>query len=363
MGDHFRVATFIAFKQLHERKQKELLAFWRDDTEALDPLARAIGVQNQRGVDAFLADRPEFSGLIYWGHFVKVVSIFGRYGIVNPDGSRAVYGLCSHIRHSSAPNAAWFTIKVGYPKGRKVLHVIGIEGIELGEEITVSHVPENVLLMPKVQRRMKILRLTGIDATDANDARSEEDDENIRKALERLQKMLAVRPPTDVSTEEALGLIGKLDKLLPFSMQVKAKAKVLVAQAMNELTQRAAWQEENKNQAHIIMWTGLDAETQEDRLKATKTLYEDAAKDFEYLLGQDALEILDKLEVGYNPVVDQHKLFSRYVKEREREAEALAQQPVWGEGYPASAATNRTPPTTSTSMSWEELFRGRAAAR
>merc|ERR1712187_845888 len=86
------------------------------------------------------------------------------------------------------------------------------------------------------------------------------------------------------------------------------------------LSQRAAWQEENRG-ANIIQWTGLDAENQEQRLKDTKKLYETAGKDFEYLLGQDALGILKRLEVGYGPVHDQHKMLAKYQKEKLREAE------------------------------------------
>merc|ERR1712146_574369 len=111
---------------------------------------------------------------------------------------------------------------------------------------------------------------------------------------------------------EAEEILFRLDTLLPFSMQTKA-------QAMQELTHRAAWQESNK-EANIIQWTGLDAEAQERRLKATKKLYESASRDFEYLLGQDAIGILDKLEVGYSPVADQHKMVSKYSRDREREA-------------------------------------------
>merc|ERR1719316_2068211 len=92
---------------------------------------------------------------------------------------------------------------------------------------------------------------------------------------------------------------------------------------MQELSNRAAWQEDCK-EANIIKWTGLNPEAQEQRLKATKKLYESASKDFEYLLGQDAIDILDKLEVGYSPVADQHKMVSKYNRDREREAEAIA---------------------------------------
>merc|ERR1711881_123227 len=94
---------------------------------------------------------------------------------------------------------------------------------------------------------------------------------------------------------------------------------VFLAQAMQELNERAAWQADNK-QANIIQWTGLDPEAQEQRLKATKKLYESASKDFEYLLGQDAIDILDKLEVGYSPLADQPKMVSKYNRDREQEA-------------------------------------------
>ncbi|CAE7557476.1 unnamed protein product [Symbiodinium natans] len=33
LGDSTRLAAYVAFRQLQEHKQKELLAFWRDDLE------------------------------------------------------------------------------------------------------------------------------------------------------------------------------------------------------------------------------------------------------------------------------------------------------------------------------------------
>lgn len=354
MGDHSRMAAYIAFKQLHERKQKELLAFWRENLEEADMLAKALMEQNQSGCDEFLKDRPEFRNLIYWTHFVRVASIFGRFGVVNSDGSRAVYSLCSHVRHSSQPNAAWYTLSRGYPKGRKVLHVTGINGIEKGAEITVSLVPESVLLLPRVQRLLKVRRLTGQESDGPMVCRSEEDDCRIREAFEQLQRALSERPPTDASTTDAEDILKRLDVLLPFSMQIKAKAKVFLAQVMKELNDRAAWQADNK-EANIIHWTGLDSEAQERRLKATKKMYESASRDFEYLLGQDAIGILDKLEDGYSPVADQHKMVSKYNREREREAmetHARTQQELHtGSGYPS---TGRMP------AAWDELLRERA---
>merc|ERR1712039_543139 len=142
------------------------------------------------------------------------------------------------------------------------------------------------------------------------------------------------------------------DKLLPFSMQMKAKSKVLLASAFGELAQRAAWQEDNKG-ANIIQWVGLDAENQEQRLKDTKKLYETAAKDFEYLLGQDALAILQRLEVGYGPVHDQHKILAKYTKEKEKdptEATREQQQEASGPTY----SREGLPP------GWDELFKGKA---
>merc|ERR1712124_239582 len=107
---------------------------------------------------------------------------------------------------------------------------------------------------------------------------------------------------------------------------------------MQELSSRAAWQAGNK-EANILQWTGLDPEAQEQRLKATKRLYESASRDFEYLLGQDAIGILEKLEVGYSPVANQHRMVSRYNKEREDQAMAAhakqQQELHGGSGYPS----------------------------
>mmetsp|Transcript_13998 Transcript_13998/g.31856 ORF Transcript_13998/g.31856 Transcript_13998/m.31856 type:complete len:443 (-) Transcript_13998:126-1454(-) len=360
LGDSSQLATYVAFRQLHDRKQKELLAFWRPGLEDSDPVARSVHQEKRQGIDEFLEKHPEFSKLVYWNHFILVSSIFSRFGIVNPDGSRAVYSVCSHIRHSCAPNAAWFTLRKGYPRGKKMLHVIHLEGIQRREEITVSHVEDCLLLQPKVQRS---LRLPGIRSTGCPCKRcmanNEESDERIRYLFRKLMAALAARPPTDASTAAAQEGLRELDELLPFSMLCKAKAKVLLASALGELSHRAAWQEDNRS-ANIIRWTGLDAVSQEQRLKDTKKLYETAGKDFEYLLGQDALPILERMESGYAPVQDQHKLLAKYGREKE-DAETASEsvagypfpaQPQAG-GYEPQIRMPGMPPT------WEELFQHR----
>jgi len=368
MGDASRLAAYVAFKQLHERKQKEFLALWREDIESSDPLARSIRVRNQAGVDAFVADSPEFCKLVHWHHFVMVASIFGRFGTVNPDGCRAVYALCSHIRHSCRPNAAWFTLKRGFPKGRKQLHIIAIDGIPRGEEITVTEADESVLVLSKEERLQRMFGTSGFtcECKRCLAGGAEEEDERISCALGRLRSLLDVRPPTDESTKEALQTLKELDKLLPFSMVLKAKAKVLLASTFGELSHRAAWQEESRG-ANVIQWTGLDASAQETRLKDTKKLYETAAKDFEYLLGQDALGILKRLEAGYGPVTDQHRILAKYTREKDsgpdrgqpqvaqQQPLPQPQQPQQG-GYPPEAGVpqvskEKLPP------GWDELFR------
>mmetsp|Transcript_65618 Transcript_65618/g.203135 ORF Transcript_65618/g.203135 Transcript_65618/m.203135 type:complete len:441 (+) Transcript_65618:88-1410(+) len=368
MGDPYRLAAYVAFKQLHERKQRELLSFWREGIEESDPVARAVYEANRAGVDEFVKDRPEFSKLVFWNHFVLVASIFGRFGLVNPDGTRGVYAFCSHIRHSCRPNAAWFTNRHGFPRGKKVLHVVGADGIPRGEEVTVSHADEAVLMLPRAQRAARVRRSVGLECDcrrcgEEAAGQAEQADGRISEAFARLQALLAVRPPTDDSAQEAQQCLRELDRLLPFSMQLKAKAKVLLAALLSELSQRAAWQEESRG-ANIVRWTGLDAERQEQRLRDTKRLYETAAKDFEYLLGQDALAILKRLEAGYGPVHDQHKMLAKYSRERAPgggggEAEGggeASRAPGPAAGGAAPGGGEGLPP------SWDELFRGRAPA-
>jgi len=211
-----------------------------------------------------------------------------------------------------------FTLRRGFPKGRKQLHIIAVDGIPRGEEITVTEASDSVLILPKSERALHMFGQPGIECPCKRCQRgNEEEDQRIQATLHRLHATLAVRPPTDESTKEAMQCLKDLDKLLPFSMVVKAKAKVLLASAFSELSQRAAWQEESRG-ANVIQWTGLDATAQEQRLKDTKKLYETAAKDFEYLLGQEALAVLERIEVGYGPVHDQHKMLSKYAREREQ---------------------------------------------
>eukprot|EP00435_Cladocopium_sp_Y103_P043479 s1971_g12.t1 len=358
LGDSSRLAAYVAFRQLHERKQKEFLGLWREDLEASDPVAKAIHEANRNGIEAFLEDHPQFRQSIYWNHVILVSSIFGRFGQVNSDGSKAIYSICSHIRHSCKPNAAWFTLRKGFPRGKRMLHVISLDGIQRREEITVSHVEEPVLLQPRLRRSDLLLKVLGTrcpcDRCRAND---EEADERIRYLFAKLSATLAVQPPTDSSTATAQECLRELDQLLPFSMQTKAKAKVLLATALGELSQRAAWQQDNRP-ANIVLWTGLDPESQEQRLKGSKRLYETAGKDFEYLLGQDALPILERMESGYAPVQDQHKMLTKY--RDKAEAEVLESEGAGCAGIPFEHKPQSYEPNLprpGMPPTWEELFK------
>lgn len=358
LGDASRLAAYIAFKQLHERRQKELLSFWREGIEETDPLAKALFEQNTAAAAAFASDHPELSKLVYWNHFVLVASIFGRFGMECGDGSRALYTLCSHVRHSCQPNAAWFTLRHGFPKGRRLLHVISLQGIQRGEEISVSGLEEQSLVQPRPQRALRLLSARPGTAGACGCARctaprGEEVDLRVRGVLGRLSAHLAVRPPTDQTAWEAHACIRELDVLLPFSMQLKAKAKVMLAGVFGELSKRAAWQDESLG-ANIVQWTGYDPDTQEQRLKETKKLYETAGKDFEYLLGQDALPLLQRMEAGYSRVMDQHKLLAKYAKDGgyipEDQPQTAVYNPNGYYGKPPAAGPG-LPPT------WDELFK------
>ena len=355
LGDSSRLAAYVAFRQLHERKQKELLALWDGLDLSNDPVARSIYDANRDGIEEFLKDFPHFRSSIYWNHVILVSSIFGRFGLHNPDGSRAVYSFCSHVRHSCKPNAAWFTLRKGFPRGKRMLHTISLNGIQRREEITVSQIPEKMLLQPKVPRSYGLFK--GVQLA-CQCPRCEEDDEEADEKIQhlfgKLSGHLATKPPTDSSTAAAQECLHELDRLLPFSMQFKAKAKVLLATALGELSHRAAWQQDNQP-ANIIRWTGQDAESQERRLKDAKRLYETAGKDFEYLLGQDALPILQRMESGYGPVQDQHKMLAKYARENEEVSDANAGGLSFSEqkaqAYEPQMPRPGMPPT------WEELFK------
>lgn len=354
LGDSSRLAAYVAFRQLHERKQKEFLALW--DGMEDDPVACAIHAANRQGIEEFLQDHPHFRPSVYWNHVILVSSIFGRFGLQNADGSRAVYSICSRIQHSCKPNAAWFTLRKGFPRGKRMLHTISLNGIRRREEITVSHVPETVLLQPKLRRSSFLFN--GVPNLTCRchrcEVNDEEADEKTQHLFGKLSNHVSTRPPTDSSTAAAQECLAELDVLLPFSMQSKAKAKVLLATAFGELSQRAAWQQDNQP-ANIIRWTGLDAESQERRLKDAKRLYETAGKDFEYLLGQDALPILQRMESGYKPVQDQHKILAKYTRENEADVAnaglSYEQPPQLYEPQLPSQPRPGMPP------SWEELFK------
>lgn len=342
---------------------------WREGLEENDELARAVHAANRQSVDEFIKDEPELSKLIYWDHFLFVASILGRFGIVNPDGSKAVYAMCSHIRHSCRPNAALVTTQRGFPRGKQVLHVIGLDGIDRGEEITVSSVDEGVLTLPGARRGVQVLAKTGLVCTCPRCAESVGTvarDNRITALISELRTALAMQPPTDDSTEEARQCIHELDNSLPFSMQLKAKAKLLLAAARGELMQYAAWRPEETVAASVVQWTGLDSKEQREILLDTKQLYDTAAKDFECLLGQGAASILKRLEASYRPIRDQHKMLVRYARERDseqRSCEDFANHKKAAGPIHQLHPTSLKLPPKALPPSWDELFGSRTPVR
>merc|ERR1712216_342932 len=148
--------------------------------------------------------------------------------------------------------------------GKRMLHVINLDGIDRRQEITVSHAAESLLTLPRPQRSLGLFDpRTGLSCCCVRcKQQSEEDDEKVKYLFNKLSSSLATKPPTDQSTKTAQDCLRELDQLLPFSMEAKAKGKVLLAFSLGELSQRAAWQMENQS-ANIVQWTGLDAEAQE----------------------------------------------------------------------------------------------------
>jgi len=305
LGEAERLAAYIAFKQLSKGKQREFLSFWKEGLVEQDVVARAIYEQNIQGTIEFVRERPEFSHLIDWKCFAVVASIFGLFGVTNPDGTRAVYRLCSHIRHSCAPNVAWSNMGSGFTQ-KKVVNVISLNGISNGDEITLSHAAEAVLIMGRQQRSLHMFKGTGLKCECLRCSEgSGFEDVHISHALQRLHRALQEQPPTDESVHESLDSLDDLNRLLPFSMQVKAKAKVLIAEALSLLAKRAAWEERSK-EANIIQWTVLNSAGKEQRIRDMKRLYKTAAKEFGLLLGDRAVEIHEKLKTSYKSACDEH---------------------------------------------------------
>merc|ERR1712060_421772 len=135
--------------------------------------------------------------------------------------------------------------------------------------ITVSYVPEEVLMLPLEKRRTAIKESRGGFVCTCKRCSAGEDDCEL---LPLLQHCSAVRKDMDESTlREHLEKLGQLDEYLPFALVGKARTRAKLAQTCEELQGGVLWEEAAK-------------------------LYEAAADETNIVLGQKGLNSVPNLK-------------------------------------------------------------------
>lgn len=224
LGDVERLAAFAAFQKLVAEDRERLLS--------MDASAGSKSVHNiMRIVGMFLKDFPQFATALDWPLFARVVAVVSDRGSRLPGGERAVYYLSDQAAHSCAPNAVFETLGAD---GLREVRVIAHSGISRGEDITISHVPEEVLVQPRAARRQAIkkMRCGGTFCACVRCAAGDDTE----PVLELLKAVAAARGSmSEESLRAKISDMARLDTMLPFAMVGKARARAQLAEAFSEL--------------------------------------------------------------------------------------------------------------------------------
>eukprot|EP00746_Dinoflagellata_sp_MGD_P002561 gnl/MRDRNA2_/MRDRNA2_105014_c0_seq1.p1 gnl/MRDRNA2_/MRDRNA2_105014_c0~~gnl/MRDRNA2_/MRDRNA2_105014_c0_seq1.p1 ORF type:complete len:397 (+),score=102.68 gnl/MRDRNA2_/MRDRNA2_105014_c0_seq1:90-1280(+) len=303
MEDLEGLAVYIAFQQLHEKKQKDTLAFGSPDIkEACKELYDRV--------DNFLEKRPEYKRWLDWNVYKQLLAIMAHKSIRCSDGSRCLYEVMSLVRHSWKPNCVWHTNMERYPLGEKKLICMAVDGLNKGVELTVSYVPEESLLKSRDVGLLDLAKELGPTFRMRSCAeQNEESEDMVRCVVEVLVDALATDPPTAEALKTAKESLKDFDVALPFSMVFKARARQRICQMIQilhaqESTQTKATQEAQK--------------AREAQLKEMMELQAKAIKEIDLILGTEAKDsIKQNLDEGLKPIEDESAFLEKYVKKRE----------------------------------------------
>eukprot|EP00406_Dinophysis_acuminata_P063411 CAMPEP_0179281204 /NCGR_PEP_ID=MMETSP0797-20121207/37031_1 /TAXON_ID=47934 /ORGANISM="Dinophysis acuminata, Strain DAEP01" /LENGTH=373 /DNA_ID=CAMNT_0020989901 /DNA_START=65 /DNA_END=1186 /DNA_ORIENTATION=- len=260
LGDAQRLAVFAAFCRLPEEQREAVLSM------GVSAGCTVVG-DTKKIVGMFLKDCPQFAGALDWDLFARVVGVMSDRGAVLPSGERALYRLVDQAAHSCTPNAVVETL--GGDGGVKEIRAIAHAGICEGEAVTVSCVPEEVLVLPLEKRRAALRETRGGLACPCRRCADGQDPED---ALQLLQRASNVDKDTDEPTlRERLEQLRLLDSLLPFALVGKARARAKLAGVCEKCKDGVLWEEAAK-------------------------LYEAAADETSIVLGQKSLNAVSNLK-------------------------------------------------------------------
>lgn len=222
LGDAERLAAFAAFSRLPLELREAVLAMGVS-------AGSTVVVDTQRVVGMFLRDFPQLVGALDWELFARVVGVVSDRGTKLRGGGRALYLLSDQARHSCSPNAVIETLG---ENGTREVRVIAREGMAANEEITMSFVPEQILLQPLDKRREAVKaarrgRLCACTRCAAGD--------DLEPVALLLQGIAAMRKDSTVEQlRSSVSDLARLDAVLPFAMASKARLRARLAQACEE---------------------------------------------------------------------------------------------------------------------------------
>ncbi|CAJ1419127.1 unnamed protein product [Effrenium voratum] len=227
LGDATRPAAFAAFLRLPEQQRQALLELGLPQgSGAFEATSKAVG--------AFLRDFPMYSSALDWPLFARVVAIISERGTRLESGEQAVYQVSDAMAHSCRPNVVLETL----PGGVRELRCISYTGIAENEAVTVSYVPEEVLLADTALRRAQIQQLRQGWTCACERCKLGKD---AMGQLSEVEKGLSPKMPQE-ELEKRLKVLRDIDEALPFAMAVKARVRFKVAQACEALLAQAAQQ-------------------------------------------------------------------------------------------------------------------------
>ncbi|CAK9072899.1 Phosphoglycolate phosphatase [Durusdinium trenchii] len=219
LGDEQRLGVFAAFLLLSEGKQQVLLGM------GLPPGSQVLEA-NEKAIAAFLRDFPTYSGALDWQLFARVVAIVSERGTRLPSeqgGCHVVYEHSDLASHSCCPNAVVETLS---DDGLRELRVLSYEGIAENEEVTVSYVPEELLLQPLPDRSRGISELRQGYLCRCPRCKLSDEMPNLTEVSKDLKLDLALE-----DLQQRLHKLKQVDVALPFAMASKARVRFRLAQA------------------------------------------------------------------------------------------------------------------------------------
>mmetsp|Transcript_14899 Transcript_14899/g.33952 ORF Transcript_14899/g.33952 Transcript_14899/m.33952 type:complete len:377 (-) Transcript_14899:2-1132(-) len=218
IGDFFRLGIFVAFGQLPEAECKEFLAMGG---------GAHVAARTREALGHFLDDYPEFQSALDWDLLAAVVGIALDRGNTTAQGDFVVYRHCSVAAHSFCPNAV---VETRGEKNEKELRVIAFDGIAESEEITVSYLPEDQILLPAEEQLVALMEARGGQVPE----KVTTSNRDITRHAEALERIRRAKHQDVLELRQLVQDLDAVDRALPFALACRARARANLARACEQ---------------------------------------------------------------------------------------------------------------------------------